>query len=728
MKKETQEQELVTYVPPVTGDEGAEAIERIYKAGMTVFPIAKKVAGEHIGGGPEYVATKKEYRDMKAATGGWRETHMEMEDAMEHVRNGGVVGIVPWQRGAVCVDVDHGDHRDVQDRVHGLTGVNPFATTRTGRAKNRHLFYFVSPEIAEELGSKSWPARGGTFQGASGEFKGAAQPKDDDEGGLGAIDHKGARAGGYVLAWDLPGLADMAEAEHGREADIRLISRIHDPEDWHDKGAHLLQTVAMLFDDDGDVESMERALSELSTKRKRDLASRLTDMRGSQEWDDKRDMMRAMRREVEMAIADEKASVAAEGTTGIEFEETDLPEVLMKGKDHGGGVLIEGEIALLSGDEGIGKSSIAWGHALAAAAALAAGKTWGFYAGIAVRACKSCILSWEDSERIIHSKMSRLGKKAKIDVGEADDGSDARRATDEELEGAKEHYRVCGLRGTSGVWDPPPPGGSRPRLTNTLAERTALFDIIFAKAEASGERIIIMDPVESAFRGDSNARQGVRPFIEALGSSAERIGAGVLLVHHANKAAKGKGAHAGDWAAGAGTWTAASRGFLVLQAVVVDPKDPVSERAWRLICHKANHGPRYWTVHLDIDPSEGVLDFTEGEAVEVGAPLPTSKKEAEAAKRERNRSIASMKLPGFLSSIEKAGSHCPPEKLRKAFVQRTAEDVEDFYVSAKEFKDLMEIHGGRFERKPIKGKSKSDAYHGLEVDWTPIMPWIKSVA
>ena len=117
---------------------------------------------------------------LKRAKGG---TLASTQAAVEHVKRGGLVGLVPGVHGLAVLDVDTGDPTDLERRYPPLAT----ATTRRGT----HLFY-AAPD--KPLGNSKWEA-----EGCSGEVR---------------------CSNGYVVVWDPMALWDalrvVAEDAAGR--------------------------------------------------------------------------------------------------------------------------------------------------------------------------------------------------------------------------------------------------------------------------------------------------------------------------------------------------------------------------------------------------------------------------------------------------------------------------------------------------------------------------------
>ena len=216
-----------------------------------------------------------------------------------------------------------------------------------------------------------------------------------------------------------------------------------------------------------------------------------------------------------------------------------------------------GQVALLSGAGGDGKSSVTLSLAVAAANAFAQGVPYGTACGLRVRAGRTVIVSYEDPPVIMR-------------------------------------HRVGGLvhRGVL-VWDDPDP------LWQLLADKSAIagpswaWDVFWGQLSRLEPSLIIIDPVSAALSGVSTIETGpIRSFVTAMGRRAQEIGAAVLMVAHANKAARNE-THPGPGAvAGSAAWYDTSRGVLYLR------RDRAEHAVRILSCIKSNYGRSGWGMRL----------------------------------------------------------------------------------------------------------------------------------
>lgn len=249
-------------------------------------------------------------------------------------------------------------------------------------------------------------------------------------------------------------------------------------------------------------------------------------------------------RAAELAAADRRWPVARQ----ISEIKEPPPPALLSAAGRGGAILTEGEVTMLSGAGGDGKSlmaiSIAVGFAMAVDDHNPTLKGGLFDAPTS--GGDVLMVAYEDRAAIIADRVRRLGML----WGAGDD--------------ALERIRIMDMRGFPmyGPTDRPNGGAglysARPGPMDGWA---ALW------AAVRTERLIIIDPVLSAYAGESNNPAPVREFLAALGVSAEKAGAGVLLIAHSTKAARRETTpdpFDPGQVAGSGAWADGVRGVMVL--------------------------------------------------------------------------------------------------------------------------------------------------------------------
>ena len=228
-----------------------------------------------------------------------------------------------------------------------------------------------------------------------------------------------------------------------------------------------------------------------------------------------------------------------------------------------GSLLAAGEVLVLAGAGGVGKSTLACQLALEAATAPAEGQE--HTAGLTVASGNVVILSYEDRRWRVWHRVQRIAKALKK----------GKEATAWAMGGG---IGVCGAAGFPlfGV-----EGGSHiGQAPQRLAVWRPLWDAIAARAP----RLVVIDPCLCAFNGDDARVSAVRSFLDAVRQEVEPLGAGVLMIAHTTKAARKPQDNGIDPGAvsGSAAWTDAARAALLLSRE--DDGD-----LWRLKSIKVNY-------------------------------------------------------------------------------------------------------------------------------------------
>ena len=237
---------------------------------------------------------------------------------------------------------------------------------------------------------------------------------------------------------------------------------------------------------------------------------------------------------------------------------------------EGGGpvdaILRTGEVALLAGAGGLGKSTLAL-HLAASAAA--GGGAWG---GLRAANGPAVLVSYEDHPvEAAHRLTWRDGR-----------------------EGDLELY----------VWPDPDPlfeaeaergGGSRP-----CSQWRELWDAV-RRLKA---RLVVIDPASASLADASTSETGpVRAFLRALTVEAQASDCGVLVIAHSTKAGRAavqRGYDPGAEAvAGSAAWWDAARSVLTLE------RAPDGANALLLMAAKANYGASGWGIELEEHYEDG---------------------------------------------------------------------------------------------------------------------------
>lgn len=255
-------------------------------------------------------------------------------------------------------------------------------------------------------------------------------------------------------------------------------------------------------------------------------------------------------------------SVAPEPIT--HWNDSELPKPLLRkyGQDDGA-VLSAGEIAILSGAGGKGKSTLALQIAMAASSETGSG--YRYVAGLEIARGTAVIASYEDQGSVIRHRIRSL--------------------TDRQNPPALESIHLSEMAGHP-LYGPPRTG----LYTAQPEPQYPDWRIFWDKVNTISPSIVIIDPVSAAFSSEANRMEAVRRFIDALRIEARQAACGVLLVAHSTKAERSRsrsdgGAPDAGAIAGSAAWHDACRGVLTL--------DSRSSNDHQLHLVKANYGA-YW--------------------------------------------------------------------------------------------------------------------------------------
>ena len=248
-----------------------------------------------------------------------------------------------------------------------------------------------------------------------------------------------------------------------------------------------------------------------------------------------------------------------------------------------GSLLAAGEVLVLAGRGGAGKSTLACQLALAAATGPTGGET--STAGLTVATGGVVLLSFEDRRWRVWNRVQRIAQAQGIDR--------------ERLDQAMQHIGVCEAAGFPlfGVED----GGHISQAPKSLAVWKPLWGCIAAREP----RLVVIDPALAAFNGDDARVSAVRAFMDALRQELEALGAGLILVAHSTKAAQGIDPGA---VSGSAAWTDAARAALLLKHEGEDGSGDM----WTLKSIKSNYSaPVDLSLHAQggLDGAGGLCGF-----------------------------------------------------------------------------------------------------------------------
>ena len=241
-----------------------------------------------------------------------------------------------------------------------------------------------------------------------------------------------------------------------------------------------------------------------------------------------------------------------------------------------GAVLSVGTAALLAGAGGAAKTTLALQIALTAAATPdgAAGDVCD--GALIVAGGPVVVATYEDALPVLRDRTLRMVERA----DRLGDGLDRMHLLD--LAG----WPLYG-----------PPAGLGYSAPPTAADGWAP---LWSAVEATGARLVIVDPALAAFTGESNAAGPVRAFIGALAAASAKRRAAVLLIAHSSKAARRDGdPYDPGQIGGSSHWTDGARGALSLSRAADTPD------RHRLAVVKANYGPSMVSTDLSTCRTRG---------------------------------------------------------------------------------------------------------------------------
>ena len=250
-----------------------------------------------------------------------------------------------------------------------------------------------------------------------------------------------------------------------------------------------------------------------------------------------------------------------------------LPDRLLAAHGRGGSLVGRGTVAVLAGPGGVGKSAL-----MVSVGCDVAGVGDGIAGNPPLFDGENgpvLLATYED-----HPSVTAWRAKA---LAAARDGG--------VTEGALSRVHVLPMTGRPLFG----PSDDRGGLYNARPGPLAGWRDLWTEARRIEPALIVIDPALAAFVGEPNAAAPVREFLGAVGEAASRIGAGVLIVAHSTKAARGNGKNPADpydpgQVGGSAAWTDGARAALNM-TWQGEPGAPFR----CLAVAKANYGPaRIW--------------------------------------------------------------------------------------------------------------------------------------
>lgn len=217
------------------------------------------------------------------------------------------------------------------------------------------------------------------------------------------------------------------------------------------------------------------------------------------------------------------------------------------------GMIPDGEVTLLTGAGGVGKTLLAQ----QAGTAVALGAP---FLGRETERCKVMAFLCEDGEDELHLRQRAINTA--LGVG---------------MEAVSPWLRIASRKfmdNLLAVW----------QSNHGAMKRTAVWEALRRDALAFGAKLLIVDTIADTFGGNEIDRSQVRQFVQAcLGKLAQELGGAVLALGHPSKAGQAVG---GDGTSGSTAWHASVRSRLYLQHATKDGTGPFR----RLENRKANYG------------------------------------------------------------------------------------------------------------------------------------------
>ena len=291
-----------------------------------------------------------------------------------------------------------------------------------------------------------------------------------------------------------------------------------------------------------------------------------------------------------LLLEDEASAILQQskgGFTMAEIQKADEPPPadVISGLGQPGAVLTAGEVALLSGAGGLGKTMAALQLCLAAVA----GEPFGTSCGLRVKRSPVLFASVEDRafrmRQRVEAVLREVGQGNTYVLGSADEYGAVTALASEQVQASLGRFGFVDL-------------GDSPLYAQSDTNRWASAEPSRAWGELwrsveriapEGGALVVIDPAVAAFDISHNDAGSVRRVLRAIRREATKRNASVLVVTHSNKAGRRKDAEDTDLVTGSAAWVDGVRGVLTLAPC---PRGGAGHHAIR--CIKANYGPRGW--------------------------------------------------------------------------------------------------------------------------------------
>ena len=266
----------------------------------------------------------------------------------------------------------------------------------------------------------------------------------------------------------------------------------------------------------------------------------------------------------------------AKTATLAEACELPLPRSILKAKGKNGSLLDAGEVAVLSGMGGAGKSTFTAGLALEIMV-LGQGERGEVCGAFDAEGGIVLLVGYED-------RLAVVGRRARHFAEFMDRGSEKKL-----FHTAMRRVEIMEMRNPLFGPDPYTPlYNARPTILEGWQE-------VRKRAESVRPSLVVIDPALCAYVGDANSSAAVSEFLMSLRDLAEEFSCGVMLVTHGTKASRGGGRRKVDLAdpghvMGSGSWTDRARCAMTLT--------PGQHGRSTLTVYKSNYGPQRIAIEL----------------------------------------------------------------------------------------------------------------------------------
>lgn len=266
----------------------------------------------------------------------------------------------------------------------------------------------------------------------------------------------------------------------------------------------------------------------------------------------------------------------AKTATLAEAASLPLPRSILKAKGKNGSLLDAGEVAVLSGMGGAGKSTFTAGLALEIMV-LGQGERGEVCGAFDAEGGIVLLVGYED-------RLAVVGHRARHFAEYMDRGSEKKL-----FHSAMRRVEIMEMRNPLFGPDPYTP------LYNARPSTLEGWQEVRKRADSVRPSLVVIDPALCAYVGDANSSAAVSEFLMSLRDLAEEFSCGVMLVTHGTKSSRGGAGRKINLAdpghvMGSGSWTDRARCAMTLT--------PGQHGRSTLTVYKANYGPQRIAIEL----------------------------------------------------------------------------------------------------------------------------------